>query len=120
MSKKKEALSKNYLENVPVQKPGLKWSFDENNLVLLHIENKGVFNRIAQKLFKKPKITYIHLDENGSFIWPLIDGKKDLIAIGELVGEHFGEAANPLYERVAQFFQMLYSYGFIEWKKSDN
>lgn len=113
---KKEVISRNYLDQVPVHKAGLEWSTDENERIALHVENKGVFNRIAQKLLKKPKITYVHLDEMGSFIWPLIDGEKDLTAIGKLVGEHFGEKANPLYERVAKFFQILHSYGFIQWK----
>ena len=31
---------------------------------------------MAQKLLKKPKISYIHLDERGSFIWLKIDGEK--------------------------------------------
>ena len=52
----------------------------------------------------------------GSFVWPLIDGEKDIVALGKLVEEHFGEKANPLYERLAKYFQILDSYGFIEWK----
>lgn len=119
MSNKKEILPKNYLEQIPMHKTGLEWSVDKDDKVVLHIENKGIFNRAAQKLLKKPPITYIHLDEMGSFIWPVIDGEKDLIAIGKLVEKHFGDEANPLYERVAKFFQILHSYNFIEWKKSE-
>jgi len=115
MSKKK-ITENNYLDRIPLRKEGLGWSVDDNGLVTLEIENKGVFNRIAQKLLKKPKISYIHLDENGSFIWPLLDGEKDITAIGRLVDEHFGEKAHPLYERLVKFFQILDSYGFISWK----
>ena len=79
----------------------------------MEIENKGIFNKIAQKVFKKPKISYIHLDEFGSFIWLLIDGQMCITDIGVLVEEHFGEKAYPLYERLAKFFQILESYGFI-------
>ncbi len=116
MSKKK-VTDKNYLDRVPVHKEIIGWSMDDDGKVTLEIENKGVFNRIAQKLLKKPKISYIHLDENGSFIWPLLDGEKDITAIGKLVDEHFGEKAHPLYERLVKFFQILDSYGFIEWKE---
>ena len=94
-----------------------KWSADEADKITLEIENKGFFNRVAQKLFKKPKISYVHFDEMGSFIWPLIDGEKDVFEIGKLVEEHFGEKANPLYERLATYFRILESYGFIKWKK---
>ena len=83
----------------------------------MDIENTGVFNRIAQKLLHKPKVTHIHLDEIGSFVWPLLDGEKDIIALGKEVEEKFGEKANPLYERLAKYFQILDSYHFVEWNK---
>ena len=76
---KNKKLSENYLKRIPVKSEKLGWKKDENGIVTLEIENTGVFNRIFQKLLKKPKISYIHLDETGSFIWPLIDGKKNII-----------------------------------------
>ena len=113
MSKKN---SKNYLEFVPIRQIE-RFSADENGVITLEIENKGVFNRLAQKLLKKPKISYIHLDEMGSFVWPLIDGERNITEIGVFVNEHFGEKAEPLYERLAKYFRVLQSYGFIEFKK---
>ena len=80
-------------------------------------ENKGAFNRIAQKLFKKPPISYIHLDKIGSFVWPLIDGKKNIAQLAEKVDKHFGEEAYPLHERLAKYFQILDSYNFIQWNE---
>ena len=116
MKKKKNQIDENYLERVPVRREGLDWSTGDDGLVTLHVENKGVLNTIAQKLFKKPRFTHIHLDENGSFIWPLLDGEKDIAAIGVDVKEHFGDAAEPLYPRLAKFFQILASYGFVTFK----
>ena len=116
MSKNKEK-SLNYLEKIPVHKEGIGWSADESGIITLEIENKGVFNRIAQKLFKKPEISYVHLDELGSFVWPVINGEKNITEIGKAVDEHFGEKAHPLYERLAKYFQILDSYSFIDWKK---
>ena len=49
--------SKNYLEFIPSKKEGMNWTVDEQGIVTLEIENKGFFNFIAQKLFKKPKIS---------------------------------------------------------------
>ncbi len=113
---KKTVTGENYLDRKPLRSVAINWQTDENGTITLLIENKGVFNRIAQKLFKRPKISYVHLDEMGSFVWPLIDGERDLTAIGVLVEEHFGEKAHPLYERLAKYFEILYSYHFIEWK----
>lgn len=115
--KNKKQTQENYLEKCPVHPEWLKWSADESGMVTLDIENKGVFNTIAQKLLKKPKVTHIHLDEIGSFVWPLIDGEKKIMDMGEPMEEHFGEKAHPTYERLAKFFQILESYGFVEWKE---
>ena len=112
MSKKN---SKNYLEFVPIR--NIERFSEENGVITLEIENKGVFNRIAQKLLKKPKISYIHLDEMGSFVWPLIDGERNITDIGVFVKDHFGDKAEPLYERLAKYFKVLESYGFIKFKK---
>ncbi len=106
----------NYLDKIPVRNEKIGWSKDGDGIVTLEIENTGLFNRIAQKLFKKPKVSFVHLDELGSFVWPLIDGKSDITAIGKTVDEHFGEKAHPLYERLAKYFSILNSYGFVSFK----
>lgn len=55
----------------------------------------------------------MHLDEMGSFVWPLIDGEKTILEIGKAVEERFGDEAKPLYERLVKYFQILESYHFI-------
>ena len=107
--------NENYLLRKPFRNEKYKWTTDDNGIVTLEIENKGVFNKICQKLFKKPAVSYIHLDEIGSFVWPVIDGEADIIRIGEMVDEHFGEKAHPLYERLAKYFQILESYDFVKF-----
>lgn len=113
--KKKNIISENYLERVPLC-GNIAFSLDNEKNVTLEIINRGIFNRIAQTLFKKPKTSYVHLDALGSFVWQKIDGKKNIIEIGNEVKEHFGDEANPLYERLAKYFQILESYGFISFK----
>lgn len=114
--KNKKISNENYLEKIANRAENIKWSADENGIVTLEIENRGIFNRLAQKLLKKPKISYIHLDEKGSFVWPLIDGEKNIIELGKYVDEKFGEKAHPLYERLAKYFQILENYKFIYFK----
>ena len=119
MKKKKNIISKNYLEKIPSRNPDINWSADDKGIVTLVIENVGWANRIAQKVFKRPKNSYIHLDEMGSFVWPIVDGKMNIIELGEKVKEHFGDKANPLYERLARYFQILESYHFIIFKDNN-
>lgn len=77
------------------------------------MHNKGFFDRIAQKLFGRPEISRIHLDETGSFVWSCIDGSS-ILAIGERVKERFGAAAEPIYPRLILFFTELRDCGFVE------
>ncbi len=115
--KKKNQIDENYLERIPVPHPSIGWEIDQNGVVMLTIENTGWANRIAQKLFKRPKYSYVHLDEMGSFLWPLLDGQTTITDLGLQVKEQFGSKAEPLYPRLAKYFQILDSYHFVEWKQ---
>lgn len=117
MKKKKIIIPENYLLRVPARPEGLRWTQDEEGNVTLMVENTGWANRVAQALFKRPKFSQIHLDSTGSFLWPLLDGEKNITELGKLLDEKIGEAAHPLYERLARYFQILDSYHFITWVK---
>lgn len=117
MKKKKIVISKNYLEQIPLRSEKLSWKTGENGKITLEIENTGWANRIAQKLFGRPKVSYVHLDEMGSFLWPKLNGEMNIIKLGELVKEEFGDKSEPLYERLARYFQILESYRFIYFKE---
>lgn len=107
---------KNYLDFIPVHNEEFRAETDEQGAVAILMENRGCFNAIAQKIFKKPKISYIHLDEMGSFIWPLMDGQRTVYDIAELVRDRFGDKADPLYDRLVQYMRNLESYQFIQMK----
>jgi len=112
MKKSKQKLADNFVDYVFRKNPELEWKEDEKGLVILMRPNKGLTNRIFQKLFHKPKISQIHMEEMGSFIWKQLDGEKSVLALGEQVREHFGEKAEPLYERLSVYVKMLEDYGF--------
>ena len=101
------------ISQVPKKKAEIKWSICENGNIILEIENKGLMKRLTQKLLKKPKTSYIHLDEIGSFVWCTIDGKRTIEKIGEKAERKFGEKIKPLHERLLKYFVILKSYGFI-------
>ena len=115
MSKKKKELQINYLDLIPERSAQLRWHTDIRGRMVLEIENKGAFNTIAQKLFGKPRYTKIHLDDNGTFIWPLIDGRKTVEDIAALVKDEFGEKVEPLYPRIVKYFQIMESYHFVNF-----
>ena len=110
-SKKK---SPNYLEFVPRHNEKYTWETDEQGAVTIFVENTGVFHRIAQKYFNKPKVSQVHLEDMGSFIWPLMDGERNIMVLGEMIKEHFGDEAEPLYPRLVQYIKILENSGFIK------
>lgn len=105
--------SDNYLDRVPVITEGLRWNTEADGSVILVKEHRGLLNTIAHKIFRMPKETQVHLDEWGNFIWPLIDGHNTVYDIAERVKENFGEKAEPLYERLCKYFQMLEAEKFV-------
>ena len=97
---------KNYIDNIP-KINDMKWDVSEDGIVEITVENTGFYNTIAQKIFKKPRYSFIKLDEYGSFVWQKIDGMKSFYEIGkELQAVHEG-AATQLYERLSQYFAIL-------------
>ena len=107
---KKNKQQINYLDLIPVRPEKLGWHIDRRERVVLEVKNEGFFNRIAQTYFRRPQTTKVHLDVQGSYLWP------ELAAIQK---EHFGEAAEPLYPRIVKYFQILESYHFISFKNME-
>ena len=109
--------SNNYLDYVPIISARNTWSLQANNIVVMHIVHHGFYAWIAEKFFHRPHVTHINLDTIGSFVFQNIDGKKNVGTIANLLSEKFGEAAEPLYNRLIMYMQILYNNGFIYYKK---
>ncbi len=70
-----------------------------------------------QKRLRKPHIK-VKLDEIGSAVWQLIDGKRMVVEIGEELERHFGEKIHPTNERLGFFFSHLRRNKFVELEES--
>lgn len=117
MAKRKKLTVAEYMALVPVRAADLAWDSDEGGTVTLHVENKGVMKRLTQLLLRKPKVSHIHLDEIGSYLWLRIDGESSLSDMSGPFAEHFGERVSPTEQRMVQFFSTLSSYGFVSWRR---
>lgn len=113
MKKKKE----NFLDFIPIYNPKNTWDEDKKGIVTVHVINNGFYNWIAQRVFNKPKVSHIKLDEYGSFIWRQMDGLKTVFEISKLVKSEFGDQAEPLMDRLVKYFQILYDNKFIGYVK---
>ncbi len=102
---------------VPLRSESIDWTADENGLVTITMENSGLFDRVLQLLMKKPKRSFIHLDEKGSFFWQEADGSHTLgeIALGS--AERFGEAPDISFTAAERFLEILCGCGFYSYRK---
>lgn len=110
---RKKTKKENYLEQVPVRNPEFSWKENDQGIVTVDLVHKGFFDKLAQKLWVTPKVSHIKLDRFGSFVWMQIDGSRNLMEIGCLVREEFGDKAEPLYERLSKFMMTLKDNGFV-------
>lgn len=57
----------------------------------------------------------IELDDVGTAVWEACDGKTTVAEIAENLSVRFGDRVEPLYDRLAIFFQQLQRNKFIRW-----
>ena len=105
--------SGNYLDLVFEHNAAYRFEESESGDITIFVENKGVFNHLMQRLLGKPKVSQVHLEEFGNFIWKQIDGSQTVLQISEKVHEHFAEKAEPLIPRLVQYFKILENNSFI-------
>lgn len=111
MKKKKE----NYLDYIPKKSKEIDWREKENGLTQIIIYRDSLFDKLIRKLFFTPEKYKVDLDDLGSFVWNLIDGEMSIYEISILVKDEFGEAAEPLYERLIQYMKILKNNKFIDF-----
>jgi hypothetical protein len=114
---KNKLKGKNLLDFVPVRT--CEWAKQDKNKELVRILKPRFDTKFGEKLGKKMKLkeTYnINLDEYGTAVWRLIDGKLTVRDIGEMLETQFGQSVQPLYPRLAAFLRILESNNTIELK----
>lgn len=97
---------RNLLEIKPVR--NLEWEIEPNGFVVLLVpkfRNKYLVKYILPHLHK-PHFR-VKLDEYGSFIWKMIDGKTTVGEISEKLTVTYGENFDPNYERIGKFIASL-------------
>lgn len=104
--------SENYLDYIPVVDPRNTWD-EKDGKVTINMIHRGFYASIAQKFFHTPRVSHIDLDAYGSFLWLQIDGKKSVGELASAMKEKFGDQAEPLYERLVKYMQILRNNHFI-------
>lgn len=103
MKNKKE---KNFLEYIPELKNDVEF-FERDGNFYLKREFSKISQKIARKLFFTPKYQELKLEGFGGHVLQIMDGNKNILEIGKILKDEFGEEVEPLYERLIKFFVIL-------------
>ena len=109
----------NYLDLVPVKNPRNGWDADADGSVTIHMVHRGFYAAIAQKFFHTPRVSHIKLDGYGSFLWKELDGRRTVGQLAQRMKEQFGDGAEPLYNRLVHYMQILRNNKFILFQGKD-
>lgn len=106
-------LRRNFLDLVFVPQPHLQWHFDESQNVVLHFAHTSFFDKLAQRFFGKPAVSFISLDTHGSLLWTSLDGKNTVSNLVEILQNKFPPEKNDMLKRVVHFLHTLQSNKFV-------
>ncbi|WP_343231635.1 PqqD family protein [Tissierella simiarum] len=115
MAKNKK--DENLLDYVPNKSKKVVYNKKENGLIEIIMPRDSIIERIIRKLFFTPDKYRVELDKMGTFVWEQIDGQRTIYEIAGLVQEHFKEEAEPLYERLLQYINILKNNNFITFDR---
>ena len=114
MSRKRK-IQPNYLDNIPVKNPEIEYEKSEKGKVTVFIEWKGFYSKIAQKVFHRPRVSDIKMDDYGSFVWLAIDGHKSVYTISQELDKRFPGMEKSL-SRLIKFLEILHDHHLIYWR----
>lgn len=86
---------------------------EESRVVLLMPRYPTFAGRLLGKMLRRSKHVRVKLDELGSAAWSLIDANRTVRQIGDEIGDRFGESAEPVYPRLAEFLEILLRNKFV-------
>lgn len=119
MKKNEETKKDNFMLYVPHYTDKIEWEKRKGKVVLIFHHDK-LIEKFIRIFVKKPKVSTLELDEMGTAVWELIDGKRNIYEIGQELKKKFGEKAEPLYERLFLFIRYINRRNWIYFSKGLN
>lgn len=108
--------NKNFLEFIPLRNEKIGWKLDDEKVTLI-FHRYSLFERIMHKIFKKAEFVKVELEEIGSKIWLLCDGKNTIYDISQQLEKQFGNKIEPTIPRLINYINTLKNNSYIYFKK---
>lgn len=115
--RKTEPESLNLLEFVPHRVA--TWSEDGEKVVLQLPEPERSWRRPFALLSYKFWNKKVRLDEVSSFAWRLLDGRRTVAEVAEMLRHEFAEKAEPAEERLGVLVRMLHRGRLVTYEDRD-
>ncbi len=90
----------------------------QDGKVILYFQHNKLIERFARWLVKKSNNSDITLDDQGSTVWILIDGNRNIYDIAVEMSKKFEDNKDVAIERAVRFLSYLARKGWIKFKVS--
>ncbi len=104
----------NFLEMVPKISEKLTLN-KKDGVTTVTFERNAFIDKFFNFIFRKSAQIHVELDEIGTKVFDLIDGKRNIGEICSLLEQDLGEKVHPVLQRTTQFIASLKRNGFIEF-----
>lgn len=108
-------MTKNFYDLVPAQRRTCRERDDGTVEVLVPRYGKGIFGRVLAKFLNNRPVG-VTLDDIGTNVWRLCDGRRSVYEIGREMHGRFGDRIEPVYERLETFLTQMHRAELIDWK----
>jgi len=104
----------NVMQSIPLRNTVIKWEMDDKNEVSLVIPQKEkLWVKITSKIFMIPDKRVVVLDDVGSFVWTLCDGKNSVEHIMKRLCNKYNLTRKEAEVSLLTYMRQLGKRGFI-------
>jgi len=105
----------NFLDMIPSVSEKVRLTENEG-LVTISFDRDSWIDKIFLFIFNRPQTINVELDETGTKVINLIDGKRTIHEISEELKNSFDEGFEQHIQRTTMFISTLYKNKFVELK----
>lgn len=104
----------NFMLYIPIKKHDT-YEERKGKVYLMFYHDKFI-EKLFAKVLKKPMVTDIELDEIGSYVWNVMDDKRNVLEISDMLSTRFPNNSENMTNRLILFLRYLNRKDWIKLK----
>ncbi len=102
------------LQAIPIRNPALQWQENDDGVAVIVLpRRKDTTGKILAWAFSVPESRPVVLDEVGTFVWKLCDGRHSMAEIVSLLSKEYKLNKREVELSLNEFFKMLSKRGML-------